>query len=906
MRAVAESVQVFHMSSAAQKSVAIVEDEYILALDIRLILESMGFSVPAVCISGEEIIDFFRTGHADLILMDITLGGGIDGIETARRIRREKDIPVIYLTGMSDEESVLRARETSPYGFIYKPFEQKTLYANIETALYRHKLEKDLKRSEERYRLLYNGMIDGFARTTMNGDIVEFNEAFRKMLGYSAEQMTTLSYRDITPEKWLSYEAELIRNEVLPLGFSQVYEKEYIRSDGSVFPVELRIYLVKTETGGNEGMWATVRDISARKRAESDRIRIQQQLLAALDHTPAGIIIAGAPDVTLRLFNKAACSILLGRQLSPGELFPKDASEATWTFFQKDGTEIPMSQNPLTVTIRQGKIYSSEEIRVVRRDGSEAWILVNGAPIFDSNGVITEGIVVFLDITELRHSEEAFLASKKKYSETIEMLPLGIYECDMTGRITFANRQSFSYFGMDDDDFHRGVSIFDVIIPEQAEKARGMMQKHLRNEPIGDFEYTGRRKDGTTFPLEIHSSLIWSKDRPAGMRGVLYDLSFRKKMEEELFKATKLESVGVLAGGIAHDFNNILTAMLGNISLSKMNIDKTNQVYDLLNDAEKAGFRAKDLTQQLLTFSRGGSPVKENMLLPVIIRDSAEFVLRGSVSKCSYRFPPDLRPVHADKGQISQVIQNLIINANQAMPKGGTIEVTAFNKEIGRGENPHLTEGHYVGIAIKDSGVGIPETLLKNIFDPYFTTKQTGSGLGLSICYSIIRNHGGLISVESEEGKGTTFTVMLPATDGMPDEVNDENGQQFLHGTGRILVMDDDSMIHDLLHSLLTAFGYTVEFANDGEEALSLYDSAQKNHRPFDLVIMDLTIPGRMGGKEAMELLKAKYPSAKAIVSSGYSTDPVMIRFADYGFSGILPKPFTAEDLLEAVKELIP
>lgn len=894
------------MSSDEKKTVAVVEDEYILALDIRQILEAIGFSVPAVCVSGEEIIEFLKTGHADLILMDITLSGGIDGIETARRIRKEKDIPVIYLTGMSDEESVLRARETSPYGFIYKPFEQKTLYANIETALYRHELEKNLRRSEERYRLLHNGMIDGFARTTMTGEIVEFNEAFRKMLGYSSEQITKLTYRDITPEKWLSYESEIICSEVLPLGFSQVYEKEYIRSDGSVFPVELRIYLTKNEAGDNEGMWGIVRDISDRKRAENDRIRIQQQLLATLDQTPAGIMIVDAPDISIRLVNQAAARILFGRQLDPGIRFSSLAERYSWTFFTKDGIEIPGDETPIYLAIRHGKTVSSEELRVVRQDGSESWILVNAAPIRDETGRIIEGISVFLDITELKQSEEAYLASELKYSETIEMLPLGIYECDMTGRITFANRQAFSYFGMTDDDFRRGTSIFDVIIPEQAQKARVMMQKHLRNEPIGDFQYTGLRKDGTTFPLEIHSSLIWSKNSPAGMRGVLYDLSSRKAMEEELFKANKLESVGVLAGGIAHDFNNILTAMLGNISLSKMNIERTHPVFDLLNDAEKAGFRAKDLTQQLLTFSRGGSPVKESMLLPVIIRDSAEFVLRGSVSKCSYSFPSDLWPIHADKGQISQVIQNLIINANQAMPKGGTIAVTAFNREIGRGENPNLSEGRYVGIAIKDSGVGIPQTLLQNIFDPYFTTKQTGSGLGLSICYSIIRNHGGLITVESEVGKGTMFTVLLPAADSMADEENRENEQLQLHGSGRILVMDDDTMIHDLLNSLLTAFGYTVDFAHDGDQALTMYDSAEAEHRPFSLVIMDLTIPGRMGGRETIKLLKEKYPSAKAIVSSGYSNDPVMTQFSDYGFSGILPKPFTVEDLLKAVKGIIP
>jgi PAS domain S-box-containing protein len=749
--------------------IAVVEDEPILSLDIRQTLESMGFSVPVICVSGEEILYFLKTHSVDLILMDITLKGNLDGIQTADLIRQKWDIPVIYLTGMGDEASVLRACDTHPYGFLYKPFEPRMLFANIETALSRHNQGKELRRTEEKYFRLYNSMIDGFCRTGPNGRIIEFNEAYRHMLGYTAEEIKKLSYTDITPERWHSTEFHIIQDEVLPLGFSRLFEKEYIRKDGSVFPVELRYHLAKNDNGGIEGMWTIVRDITDRKKAE-----------------------------------------------------------------------------------------------------------------------------------------EAVLASETRYSETIELLPLGIYECTMAGLITFANREAFVYFSMDESDFKKGKYIFDVIIPEDADKARKMIMNHLQHEPITDFDYTGLRKDGTTFPLEIHSSIIFKNGMPVGMRGVLLDLTFRKKMEEELFKSSRLESVGILAGGIAHDFNNILTAMLGNISLSRMSLSADNPCQSLLNDAEKAGFRAKDLTQQLLTFSRGGAPVKESMFLPAIIRDSAEFVLRGSFSKCTFVLPHDLWPVHADKGQISQVIQNLIINANQAMPKGGIITVSSSNREIRTGEQSHLTAGRYVLIQIQDSGVGIDEKLLHNIFDPYFTTKDTGNGLGLSICYSIIKNHGGIIEVESEIGKGTLFTVLLPAADSFTESEQSAQTASLLNGSGRILIMDDDTMINDFLKSLLVRFGYDVETVPDGQTALELYDKAAEHNNPFHLVIMDLTIPGKMGGRETIVLLKAKYPEAKVIVSSGYATDPVMTNFRDYGFSAILPKPFDTDDLLKTIKTILP
>ena len=1016
-------------------NIIIVEDESILALDIQLILQSLGFTVSALYNSGEDALSAIPSLQPDLILMDISLGGKLDGIETAKEILKRHDIPVIFLTGLSDEDSVLRARETRPYGFIYKPFDKRDLFANIETALYRSNLEKKLKTSEEQYRSLYQSMVDSFVRIDMDGKIIEFNDAYMQMLGYTAAELLNIHNDDITPEKWRSMEHAIIQNQIMARGYSDTYQKEYIRKDGSVFPIELRSYLTKDLSGKPSSMWAiisdiserkikedllsesierykilsdltmdsascttidengslhrewiteklliaygytqedlgsfdkwgqiihpddkikyhdnlkillqgnkvsvdlrvltstgeirwinntifpktdtqtgkitklysAVKDITDRKRAEEDRIKTQNQLLAALDQTPAGIMIADAPDIKIKLVNQAAADILLQSSMEQMNISAQNTQNINWSCYREDGSRYAVEEMPLVQTIQNGTTFRNVEMKVVRHDGSERWILVNGSPIRDENGKIISGIIVFPDITGLKKAEEAFLSSEKKFKETIELLPLGIYECDIAGQITFGNKCAYEYFRLTDDDFINGVNIFNLIIPEEIDKARQTVQNLMRGLPINHSEYTGLRSDGTTFPVEIHSSFFYNNGVPAGMRGILIDLSEKKKIEEELIKAHKLESVGVLAGGIAHDFNNILTAILGNISLVKMMTSAEDNRHSLLNDAEKAGFRARDLTQQLLTFSRGGAPIKENTNVAGIIRDSSDFVLRGSKSICQYSIPDDLWHIDADKGQISQVIQNLIINADQSMPKGGNIRVTAENCELSENIKTGLLPGKYVQIIIADEGIGIPEQHLSNIFDPYFTTKQSGSGLGLSICYSIIKNHNGYIDVVSVIGSGTAFTIYLPAIE-KSASTSDMTAMHTIHnGSGRILIMDDDPMIHTFTSNLLHKFGYDVDSSYSGEEMLEKYADAAKQKKPYNCIIMDLTIPGKMGGKESIVKLLEIDPKAKAIVSSGYSNDPVMSEYGKYGFLGIIPKPFDASELLKIIKDL--
>ena len=378
----------------------------------------------------------------------------------------------------------------------------------------------------------------------------------------------------------------------------------------------------------------------------------------------------------------------------------------------------------------------------------------------------------------------------------------------------------------------------------------------------------------------------------------------KHKIQEELLKAKKLESVSVLAGGLAHDFNNILAAIMGNISLALLYTDHDDKRHKLLAEAEKASLRAKDLTQQLLTFSKGGEPVKTLASIEEVIRDSANFVLRGSNVQCKYHFTKDLWPVEVDSGQISQVIQNIVINARHAMPDGGIIDVTCENYDKTRKDQLLTQADSYLKITIQDSGVGMPLKLLDKIFDPYFSTKREGSGLGLAICHSIISKHNGYIKVESVQGEGTSFIFYLPALKGQqPAEQLGEETFQVI-GSGKALVMDDEEMIRDLAGKMLSYSGYHVTFAKNGEESIDFYKKEMETGIPFDFVILDLTIPGGMGGKEAIKKILQIDPKAKVIVSSGYSNDPVMANYKEYGFSGVIAKPFQLKNLQKAINSV--
>ena len=393
--------------------------------------------------------------------------------------------------------------------------------------------------------------------------------------------------------------------------------------------------------------------------------------------------------------------------------------------------------------------------------------------------------------------------------------------------------------------------------------------------------------------------------------------------KEQFYKAQKMESIGMVAGGVAHDFNNFLTTILGSISMAKTYLIPEDRIFKALTKAEKAVLDAKDVTKQLQMFAKGEPPFKTVVSIQELIRDSVSFALRGANVNCESSISENIWSVEVDEKQIKQVIYSLITNAKQAMPEGGTIKVSCENVMVGAEDHLPLTTGKYIKISITDQGIGIPKENLAKIFEPFFTTKTNQSGFGLANAYFIIQKHGGYIDVESEEAVGTTFDIYLPAVDKVIIQAVPEKSKtgKTIESTeiiipsdvtattqtfkGKILVMDDGADVRDTLGAILNIFGYTVEVVHDGAKAIELYKKAKEDGKPFDGVILDLTIPGGMGGKETIKRLLEIDPNVKAIVSSGYSDDPVMADYKKYGFRGVVPKPYFQEDMINALNKII-
>ncbi len=508
----------------------------------------------------------------------------------------------------------------------------------------------------------------------------------------------------------------------------------------------------------------------------------------------------------------------------------------------------------------------------------------------------------------LREREERLAEEKERLAVTLRSIGDAVIVTDVAGVITMINKVAEQHTGwtLIEAPGRQLAEVFNIISEKSGNRCANPMEKVLKTGLIcGLANHTALiRKDGTKITIEDSAAPI--RDRNSVIVGIVLvfrDVTEKRRMEEELLKVEKLQSVGVLAGGLAHDFNNLLTSMVGNISLAKMYIDTRSKAYTRLNEAEAAARRATDLTYQLLTFAKGGAPIRQAASISDILREAVSFTLSGTTIASEAQIDDGVWAVEADSGQISQVFSNLIINAVQAMPRGGTLHYAVRNTVLADQEVPSLPAGPFVKISIRDTGMGIPGEHLSRIFDPYFTTKQQGSGLGLASVYSIVKKHDGHVMVESSSS-GTIFHIYLPASKGEA-VMQLANAEVITQGGGSVLVMDDEDVVREVSGEMLRALGYTVEFAKNGTEAVALYQAAFEARRPFDLVIMDLTIPGGMGGKEAVQQLRHLDPKIKAIVSSGYSNDPIMADYPAHGFKGVIVKPYDIANFSRTLSEVM-
>jgi PAS domain S-box-containing protein len=422
-----------------------------------------------------------------------------------------------------------------------------------------------------------------------------------------------------------------------------------------------------------------------------------------------------------------------------------------------------------------------------------------------------------------------------------------------------------------------------------------MMATLREGRPVEHMETVLRAKSGNTRTVLLSAQTIHVREKICVL-SIVQDITEHKRTESLLINAQKLDSLGILAGGIAHDFNNLLAGIYGYLDLART-VSSETKVIDYLDSTLSSFNRAKALTMQLLTFAKGGAPVQKIMPLVPFIQESAQFALSGSNISCSFLLDNDLWPCNIDKNQIGQVIDNIVINAQQAMPNGGAIKISARNATIADEEHPVLAAGDYVRVSIEDSGTGIPRDILPRIFDPFYTTKTKGHGLGLATCYSIIKRHGGYIDVASEPGIGSTFHVYLPA---LRKVVPQRDVQLIKHvGSGTIIIVDDEEVVRQTVQKMLELLGYSVIGKSDGREGLEHYRSEIKAGKRFAAMMLDLTIPGGMGGKDAVTELRKLDSLIPVFVMSGYADDPVMRNPVGYGFTASISKPFTISELSE-------
>jgi PAS domain S-box-containing protein len=567
---------------------------------------------------------------------------------------------------------------------------------------------------------------------------------------------------------------------------------------------------------------------------------------------------------------------------------------------------------PGSVSITTGKV-AQVDTEGVREDGSRFPVHIHTVPLPGSNGLAEAFIEVVENTTERRKAEQTLENERTRLRTLLQTIPDLVWLKDTDGVYLACNPRFEQFFGALAAEII-GKTDYDFVDRELADFFRQQDLKAIAaGQPSVNEEWVTYASDGHHELLETIKTPMRETDGTLiGVLGIARNITEKRELENERLqlemereRSQRLESLGVLAGGIAHDFNNILTGILGNVTIARKMVNEDDKVTQRLNECEKATRRAAELTQQLLTFAKGGEPVLTSVATRQLIEESLAFALRGANVKGLLDSPPDIWWLHADAGQISQVFNNLFINAKQAMPDGGTITVTVTNVTFHEGDQPQLAPGNYVRIALSDQGSGISAENLPKIFDPYFTTKKQGSGLGLASVYSIIKRHEGAISVSSPPGKGTVFTLLLPAISAAITEQPKPVALSQQSCRGRILLMDDEELIRDLAMAMLDELGYEGETCADGSDAVARHAIARQAGTPYAAIILDLTVPGGMGGKEAALRIRALDANTPLIVSSGYSSDAVLAECHEYGFSGVINKPYSLDELTAELQRLI-
>jgi len=621
-----------------------------------------------------------------------------------------------------------------------------------------------------------------------------------------------------------------------------------------------------------------------RQKYSSNGAIIEGGLVEVFDAITDPLIILNA-DYTIRFLNTAAESLL-------------DSEMDTLI-----GEVFPFSLEP----------DSLKQLEIADPDGlnRQFEVLLNDLDI----GGQQSRIVLLKDVTLSDRSESALMQVNARLNILMYSIESGVLIVNKEGAVEQMNQEASRLLGLSQEE-GLGVRLESVLWVKHPRTGRRVNYfeevflglEYTQDPPVGGIELTNR--DGDVFHVRFTMKRIDISSGRMGFIIFLRDIRLENNLATSNSDYEKLNTIGLLASGIGHDFNNILFAVLGNISVARMGLEKSHPITRQLVLAEKAALQAKSLTQQLISFVKGGVPNLESTCLKFLVEDSSQFILRGSNVKCETHIADDLWVVDVDPGQMSQVINNLIINADQAMPAGGVLDVSLFNTAVSEKQIPNIPAGDYVVLSIKDRGVGIGPDIIGRIFEPYFTTKKDGNGLGLVSTKSIVTAHKGYIFVESTPSLGTEFKVYIPRSSSelnlnIRDEVDEEQTMSPVHDGGRILVMDDMQGMMMVAGEILKTLGYDVGYSTNGGEAIDAYKAAKEAGDPYVAVVFDLTVPGGMGGEEACQRLLEYDPDLIAIASSGYTNSNVMEDFESAGFKAVVPKPYRITEMSMALSRVL-
>ena len=756
-----------------------------------------------------------------------------------------------------------------------------------------------LSQFEERYRQMFAQInVPKLLVDPVAGHIVDANDAACRFYGATLEAL-----RSMHATQLYSHGADASAS-ILALPSNR--QATTTLSQHRILSGELRDVEVQSapiRLGSRTLIYSIVRDVTERHRAEQKVRESEERFRTLAENVPGVTYLArNAGDRFQLLYLNDSVSSLTG--LAAAE-FLEERTRFHELYHHEEAAALVAE---IERALKQCRPYFLS-YRMRHVDGNYRWVEEHGQGVYDEDGSLRFLQGTIFDVTGRRRAKEALAAERDRMGVTLRSIADAVITTDTTGKIELMNEAAERLLEKSSADCV-GQSLahhWPVVVPDGESRPPPPLERWLNQvgRQVETETLVFRRPNRDNAMVSVAGSPIRSLEgQTVGAVVVLRDVTEQSRREEEMQRAAKLESVGVLAGGIAHDFNNILAGVIGNLSLARLEVPDGTEAGYSLKQAQDAAVRAQNLTRQLLTFAKGGAPLRRLTNLTECIRDTVSFALRGSNVKCEPEIQKDLPSAEVDEGQINQVLHNLVLNAAQAMPDGGVLHVTARSIEVRQGDPLPVKPGGFLEIEVSDEGCGIPEEAQARIFDPYFTTKRTGTGLGLATSYSIVRKHDGCIHLESEPGVGTTFRVYLPASEKRAIAVGRTVALTPDMGNGaRILLMDDESTVRDVCGRMLEALGYAPEFAIDGQSAIESYEQGLRDDTPFELVIMDLTVPGAMGGREATARLLDIDPEARIVVSSGYCNDAIMDDPGAHGFSGVLNKPYTQEDLARVLAE---